>query len=625
MKRVHVGAALLALLVSIAASAASQSARSHYLLAHFTGESAQGEQIYFSVSSDGERWTDLNSSKPVLVSSVGEKGVRDPSIIRSANGDKFYILATDLRIASKKGWDAAMHKGSTSIVIFESSDLVNWSAPRLVNVAGTIPQAGCAWAPEAIYDEESGDYIVYWSTISPAGGKTKSRVYYSRTRDFVKFTPAQLYIDRPGDDGLIDTQIVKDDNPASPYRYYRASGDGEITIEGSDRILGDWKTLGNLRPVGLTGKDVEGPILFRNAARAEWRLWVDQYATGAGYLALGTADLSRPATFRLADPAVVSFGASLKRHGSILNVTEEEYRRVQAKWPAAKMGQPIAKRFNADPSPHYFDGMWYLYATDDASNSGKYWDSTAWRLYTSKDLQAWTDAGAPLDVTVFAWARPDAKAWAPEAAYRNGKYYFYAPVGGDKIGVAVADNPRGPFTDARGDALVDKARDANAGDEPIDPAVYVDGAGQAYMYFGTRVPKVVKLKADMVTLDGPILDVKIEGLPPTDPKKMYGEAPFLHKRAKRYYFTFSTGWPGQIVYATGESPLGPFTYRGVVLDYLDISTNHQAIVEHEGTSYLFYHDKLLPGGDSHRRSIAITPLEYGSDGGMRQVKLRNPN
>ena len=609
----------LAFAVSASASAAGKPVHSHYLLVHFTGESPQGEQIYFSASSDGARWTDLNGARPVLTSNVGEKGLRDPSIIRSARGDKYYILATDLRIASNKGWDAAMHKGSTSIVIFESADLVNWSAPRIVDIAGAIPQAGCAWAPEAIYDEESGEYIVYWTTISPAGGKDKPRIYYSRTRDFASFTPAALYIDRPGDKGLIDTQIVRDDSPASPYRYYRASGDGEITIEGSNRILGDWTTLGNLRQVGLSGKDVEGPILFRLESRGEWGLWVDQYAKGAGYLALSTSDLSRPATLRRADPSAVSFGASLKRHGSILNITEEEYRRVLAKWPVARAGQPISRRFNADPSPHYFNGAWYVYATDDASNSGKYWDSTAWRLYTSKDMRDWTDAGAPLDVKVFQWARPDAKAWAPEAAFRNGKYYFYAPVGGDKIGVAVADSPQGPFRDARSDALVDKARDANAGDEPIDPAVYVDGAGQAYMYFGTRVPKVVKLKADMVTLDGPILDVKIEGLPASDANKKYGEAPFLHRRGKVYYFTFSTGWPGQIVYATGDSPLGPFTYRGVVLDYLDISTNHQAIVEHEGTSYLFYHDKLLPGGDSHRRSIAFVPLEYGSDGSIREV------
>jgi beta-xylosidase len=287
--------------------------------------------------------------------------------------------------------------------------------------------------------------------------------------------------------------------------------------------------------------------------------------------------------------------------------------------------RPISTRFAADPSPHYFQtgegGRFYVYATDDASNSGKYWDSTTWRLYTSNDMQQWSDAGIPLSVTVFKWARPDAKAWAPEAAYRNGKYYFYAPVGGDRIGVAVSNRPDGGFVDARSDALVDKARDANAGDEPIDPAVFVDKDGQAYMYFGTRVPKVVKLAADMVHLDGPILNVDVTGWPASDQKKKYGEAPFLHERHGVYYFTFSTGWPGQIVYATGSSPLGPFTYRGVVIDYLNISTNHQAVIEHEGKSYVFYHDSLLPGGGSFRRSIAIAPLEYKADGGIVPIKL----
>jgi len=281
---------------------------------------------------------------------------------------------------------------------------------------------------------------------------------------------------------------------------------------------------------------------------------------------------------------------------------------------SAVAAQPIAQRFNADPSPHVFGDTLYLYATDDASNSGNYWDSTAWRAYSTRDLKTWKDEGSFLSVKVFAWARPDAKAWAPEMAERDGRYYFYAPVGGDKIGVAVADNPLGPFKDALGAPLVDKALDKNAGDEPIDPAVFVDNQGQAYMYFGTRVPKVVKLGADMTSLAGPILDVKIVGLPNEDLKKRYGEAPYLHEHQGVYYFSFSSGWPGQILYATADNPMGPFRYRGVILDYLDISTNHQAIVDFLGKSWLFYHDKLLPGGGSYKRSITFAPLHYGAHG-----------
>ncbi len=280
---------------------------------------------------------------------------------------------------------------------------------------------------------------------------------------------------------------------------------------------------------------------------------------------------------------------------------------------------PIVERFSADPSPHWFKGAYWLYATNDQDNSGKYWDSTDWRLFRSTDLRHWKDKGSFLSVTVFKWARPDAKAWAPEAAYRNGKYYFFAPVGGDTIGVAVSDKPDGPFVDAIGGPLIDKARDANAGAEPIDPAVLIDDDGQAYLTFGTRVPKMVKLKADMIHTDGPIIDLAVTGFPADDAKKKYGEAPFLHKHNGLYYFSFSTGWPGQIVYATSKSPMGPYAYRGVILDYLKISTNHQAIIEHGGRSYLFYHDNLMPGGGSFKRSIAIEPLTYEPDGTINEV------
>lgn len=335
------GAAAAACLAACTILPEAVPARPNYLLAHFTGDAGDGEQIYFATSRDGYRWQDLNGSRPVLTSAIGERGVRDPAIVRAPGGDRFWILATDLRIANGKGWDAAMHRGSTGIVIWESTDLVTWSAPRLVDIAGAIPQAGCAWAPEAIFDENSGDYIVYWATISPANGVDKARIYYSRTRDFVRFTPAALYIDRPGATGLIDTQIVKADDAGSPYRYYRASGDGQITVEGGNELLGRWTVLGDLRPIGLTGKDVEGPILFRIDHTNEWGMWVDQYSRRAGYLAPVTSDLSRPELFRRADPARVSYGASRKRHGSILNISEAEYRRLLARWPAVPQPTPV--------------------------------------------------------------------------------------------------------------------------------------------------------------------------------------------------------------------------------------------------------------------------------------------
>jgi len=324
-------------LATLAPPAAAAGPFTAYLMAHFTGESATGEQIYFATSTDGLRWTDLNNSQPVLMSAIGEKGVRDPSIVRSPAGDRFYLIATDLRIANGKGWGVAQTAGSRSLVVWESTDLVNWSAPWLANVAGSIPSAGNAWAPEAIYDPASGDYVVYWATNAPLSGVTKHRIYYSRTRDFRTFSAAQVYINRPGTQGIIDTQIIEIAGSIGGYRYVRASGDGQISIEGSNSILGSWTRLGDLSGQGLPGSQVEGPMWHKFNDRNEWGLYVDQYATGRGYLPLATTNVANPGGYRVRATSEYSLGASRKRHGFILPITQAEYDAVRARW-----GNPTA-------------------------------------------------------------------------------------------------------------------------------------------------------------------------------------------------------------------------------------------------------------------------------------------
>jgi sucrose-6-phosphate hydrolase SacC (GH32 family) len=341
-----------------------------YLFVYFTGESSNGEQTYFSVSRDGLNWIDLNNSEPVLISNVGEKGVRDQTIIRSEDGSKYWILATDLRIASGKGWDAAQHNGSKSLVIWESSDLVNWSAPRLVNVASSIPSAGCVWAPEAIYDETTGYYVVYWATVSPLNGVDKARIYYSTTKDFVTFSEAKLYIDRSGTQDIIDTQIIKVDGK---YKYIRASKEGQINHEGSNSILGTWTPIGNISHLGYTAAQVEGPIFFKFNNENKWGLLVDQYAAGKGYLPLVSNDLTSTNNYRVLSTSEYSLGANKKRHGSILNITDKEYNALVAKWPSEESIRiqsynypdryvrhyDFKARIDADVSP-FIDSMWKI-------------------------------------------------------------------------------------------------------------------------------------------------------------------------------------------------------------------------------------------------------------------------
>ncbi|MHA4867239.1 glycoside hydrolase family 43 protein [Duganella sp. PWIR1] len=322
----------LAGVASVLTSAPSVSAASGdaaydaYLMVYFTDEWLEdGERIYFATSKDGLHWEDVNGGRPVLTSNLGDKGVRDPSIIRSPSGDKFYILATDLRIASGKGWDAAKTHGSKSIIIWESPDLVNWSAARIVDLASSIPRTGYVWAPEAIYDDSTQDYFVYWTNKSLLNGIEKARIYYSRTKDFRSFTPPAVYIDRPGKEGIIDTQIIRVDDSTSAFKYVRVSGDG--TFEGSDRLLGVWQRIGDLSHTGLSG--VEGPILYKFNQSHQWGLLMDQYRDKKGYLPLLSQDPSRAGTFSPVPADRYALGKVKKRHGSVLNITSAELRAVQ--------------------------------------------------------------------------------------------------------------------------------------------------------------------------------------------------------------------------------------------------------------------------------------------------------
>lgn len=300
-----------------------------YLFVHFTGESENGEQVYFSLSKDGLHWNDLNNGEPVLVSQIGEKGVRDPFIVRDEKNDKFYLIGTDLRIASKKGWGVAQFDGSRDLIIWESKDLVNFEGPRAVTVA--TEDSGCAWAPEAIYDEEKNAFLVFWASMSPKddGEKVKQKIYMCYTKDFKEFSAPEKYIER--DNHVIDTDIVKVDlTNSSDCGYVRFSKD-----ETSKNIRADFgRSLDKeafspvVSPVLDTMLGVEGPICFYIEQIGKWCLMVDRYATHGGYLPMLSDDIVKGG-FRVLDESEFNLGKSLKRHGGILPITEEEYERVE--------------------------------------------------------------------------------------------------------------------------------------------------------------------------------------------------------------------------------------------------------------------------------------------------------
>jgi beta-xylosidase len=298
--------------------------------------------------------------------------------------------------------------------------------------------------------------------------------------------------------------------------------------------------------------------------------------------------------------------------------------------PGSKGKNPLfTDQFTADPGVLVHDCTFYIQCGHDEAAVGQNgFVLREWFLLSSKDMVNWTKTVA-LKVSDFAWA--DANAWAGQMVTKNGKFYWYVPVNqkgsGMAIGVAVADSPTGPFRDALGRALVDDAFEmtnfgytqASQTVFTIDPTVFVDDDGQAYLHYGGFSRMVeAKLGADMISIDGKMQEVTPSGL---------FEAPYLFKRGGKYYEVYAAGVnPAAIDYATSTSPMGPWTRVGRILDPLpaaagqDAPTSHPAVAEFAGQWYLVYHLSNGPnGGGTYRREVAIEKLTFNADGTIQKV------
>lgn len=291
---------------------------------------------------------------------------------------------------------------------------------------------------------------------------------------------------------------------------------------------------------------------------------------------------------------------------------------------------PVAPHlFTADPAARVFNDRIYLYTSHDEPDA-TYFDMFDWRLFSTADLNTWQDHGSIFQLKGFAWAKQ--YAWAPDAIAANGKYYLFLPVDRAKIGVAIGDSPTGPFADAIGGPLIDSATMPAAGREPIDPALFTDDDGQTYLFFGCRQPMVVKLDPSLTKLSGELQPVRLldpqgQPIPQALPDKQpalpmgYGEAPTIFKRAGKYYFVYSNGWAKEstLVYATGDSPTGPFTYAGEVMKHVACVTHHGSIIQYHGRWFIFYHTSELSGGNTFRRAVCVDELTFAPDGSIIPV------
>jgi beta-xylosidase len=287
-------------------------------------------------------------------------------------------------------------------------------------------------------------------------------------------------------------------------------------------------------------------------------------------------------------------------------------------------GNPIITDvFTADPAPLVVGDTVYLYCGQDEAEPNQFYKMNRWLCFSSKDMKTWKPEGSPLAPKDFNWAAGDA--WASEVIERDGKFYFYATVEHDKthpgkaIGVAVADSPTGPFKDARGSALVSNEMTKATGIrwDDIDPTVWIEADGQAWLFWGNQKCYYARLKSNMTELDGEIEVI------PDEQVKGFTEAPWIHKRGDIYYLSYATGFPEKIAYSISKSIAGPWKHVGLLAEAAGNSnTIHQGIITFKGNDYFFYHNGTAQhpnAGDSFRRSVCIDSLHYEPDNRMKRV------
>lgn len=283
---------------------------------------------------------------------------------------------------------------------------------------------------------------------------------------------------------------------------------------------------------------------------------------------------------------------------------------------------PIIKdAFTADPAAIVYKDTFYLYTGHDEQAAGvDGFLMKDWLVYSSTDMVNWTNHGARLKATDFKWA--SGQAWASHVVEKNGRFYWYttvehATIPGKSIGVAVGDSPLGPFTDALGEALVtnDMTRQTDIFWDDIDPAVFIDDDGSAYLYWGNTVLKYAKLKDNMIALDGAINVIDVPE---------FTEGPWVFKKDDLFYMAYSARFPEEIDYATSPNPEGPWTHRGLLNGLVPNSpTNHQAILPYKGEWYFVYHNGALPSGGEFRRSVCIDYIHFNEDGTLQQIQQTN--
>lgn len=602
-----------------------------YLFAYFKGNEIEDEAVCYAISMDGYNYFSLNNNNPILdskkISSTG--GVRDPHILRAKDGKTFYMVVTDM--TSSKGWDS-----NRAMVLLKSNNLTDWTS-SVINIQqkyASQENLKRVWAPQTIYDPAANKYMVYWSMQYGDGPDVIYYAYADKDFTDLEGEPKVLFLPQ-NRESCIDGDIINKNGLY--YLFYKTEGHGNgIRLAITDSLAsGRWVEQPGYKQ--QTRDAVEGSSIFRLINSDTYILMYDVYIKGK-YQFCESKDLD---VFKVIDHDIsMNFHP---RHGSIIPITRREVKALTDKWgvpqgfEVSEDKNPVLEGYYADPEILYSNktNKYYLYPTSDGFDG---WSGYYFKTFSSENLKDWKDEGVILDLKKgVSWA--NGNAWAPciiEKQIGKGKYryYYYFSGGKDggskKIGVAVADDPAGPFVDS-GNPLIDFKPDGIQNGQEIDPDVFTDPVtGKSYLYWGNGYMAGAELNKDMISIKKHTIKVMT-------PDKTFREATYVFYRKGLYYFLWSeddTGSPDyKVRYATAKLPLGPLTIPPDNIVIMKdkskeiFGTGHNSILQIPGKDewYIIYHRISRPDGIKMSypgiyREVCIDKMKFNEDGSVIQVE-----
>lgn len=596
-----------------------------YLFAYFKGNAVADEAVCFAISTDGYTYRALHDNQPILDSRSISKtgGVRDPHILRGADGKSFYMVLTDM--TSSKGWDS-----NRGLILLKSEDLLHWSH-KAIDIQQRFSRQQAlkrVWAPQTIFDHSVGKYMVYWSMKH---GDGPDIIYYAyANKDFTDFEtePKVLFLPQNGK-SCIDGDIIAKNGLY--YLFYKTEGHGNgIKLALTDSLTsGKWIEQPGYKQ--QTTDAVEGSSVFKLNHTDQYILMYDVYGKGKYQFCISD-DLDR---FRVIDHEIkMDFHP---RHGSIIPISRQEILNLTAKWGTPKglditlNKNPILDGFYADPDVLYSNKTkkYYLYPTSDGFDG---WGGFYFKTFSSSDLKHWKDEGVILDLKKDVTWGPR-NAWAPTITEKKvkGHYtYYYYFTAAQRIGVAVSDSPTGPFKDS-GKPLIDFKPAGVKGGQEIDPAVFNDPkSGKSYLYWGNGYLAVAELNSDMISIKKNTMKV-------LTPDHTFREGVYVIYRKGVYYFLWSEedtrSENYRVRYGTSTSPYGPITIppNNLILQKDPAKgiygTGHNSVLQIPETDkwYMVYHRFNYPNGISmgdaagFHREVCMDALYFDASGAIIPV------